>query len=470
MANSLTEFGTELRRRRLAAGVSLAGLAAQVHYSKGYLSKIETGCQSANHAVAQQCDTVLGAGGALVALVPEDPRRQRRSACNGATSGPVPAQLPHDLPGFAGRDAELAQLEYFLEQDAQSGVISTIDGAAGIGKTALAIRFGHRVADRFPDGQLYLNLRGFDPCRSPMTTIAALGHLIRGVTADPGAGDWEELADLDDLAALFRSLIAGKRMLVVLDNAATADQVRPLLPGSPTCFVVVTSRDRLGGLVARHGARRVTLRPLAPHVAVALVSGIVGLARIAAEPESAVMLTRLCDGLPLALCVAAERVAARPHSTLAELTYQLAVQQDRLDALATNGDEAGSLRTVFSWSYCALPPDAQRMFRLLGLNPTLDICASAAAALADIDVSEARRLLGTLVGMHLLEEPVHDRYECHDLLHVYATERAGIEDTATDHRDALRRLLSWYQHSIKTYCDYGMELSPSLRFWHATSA
>jgi hypothetical protein len=452
MTSSSTEFGTELRRRRRAAGVSLAGLAAEVHYSKGYLSKIETGCLSANHVVAQQCDTALGAGGALVALVP-DRRRQRGSAANGGKASPVPAQLPHGLRGFTGRDAELAQLEHFLAEGAEGGVIAAIDGAAGIGKTALAIRFGHRVADQFPDGQLYVNLRGFDPCQSPMTPAAALGHLIRSVGVNAGAGGWEELTDLDDLAALFRSLVAGKRMLVILDNAATADQVRPLLPGSPTCFVVVTSRDRLGGLVARHGARRVTLRPLAPHVALALVGGIVGPARIAAEPEAAVALTRLCDYLPLALCVAAERVAARPHSTLAELTNQLVGQLDRLDGLATNGDEAGSLRTVFSWSYCALAPEAQRMFRLLGLNPDPDISISAAAALAGIAVPEARRLLNTLAGMHLLEESAYDSYEFHDLLHVYAAECVGAEDVATEHRDALRRLLAWYKQSIKDYCE-----------------
>src|SRR6266700_6179178 len=155
MANSTTVFGTELRRMRRAAGISLADLAARVHYSKGYLSRVETGCQSASHAVAQQCDTVLDAGGALMALVPQDCRQRRGLAGEVGDVIPVPAQLPHDQPCFIGRDSELAQLDKILAEDVGGGVISAIDGAAGMGKTALAVRFGHRVADRFPDGQLY---------------------------------------------------------------------------------------------------------------------------------------------------------------------------------------------------------------------------------------------------------------------------------------------------------------------------
>jgi transcriptional regulator with XRE-family HTH domain len=449
MADSPTIFGTELRRMRLAAGISLTGLAAQVHYSKGYLSKIETGDQAASHAVARQCDVVLDAGGALVALVPDDCRPRRKSAAKIGETNPVPAQLPHDVCGFIGRESELAQLERLLDGSRDGGVISTIDGAAGIGKTALAIRFGHRVADRFPDGQLYVNLRGFDPGRTPMTAAAALEHLLHGLWSGAGVGVWSQLTDLDDQSALYRSLLAGKRMLVVLDNAATADQIRPLLPGSPTCFVLVTSRERLGGLVARHGARRITLGPLAQRAALKLVADVVGPARIAAEPEAAVTLTRLCDYLPLALCIAAERVAVRPNSTLAELTDQLVVEQERLDALTTNGDEAGSVRTVFSWSYHALASDARRMFRFLGLQPCLDINAPAAAALADITESEAGRLLDTLAEVHLLEQLAHDHYQFHDLLHVYAAERVSAEDPPTDHVDALRRLLSWYQRRIK---------------------
>src|SRR6266567_869760 len=197
-----------------------------------------------------------------------------------------------------------------------------------MGKTELAVRFGHRVADRFPDGQLYVNLGGFDPCQSPMTATTALGHLLVGIGVRPQTGVWEKFTDLDDLIALYRSLVAGKRMLIVLDNAATADQVRPLLPGSPTCFVLITSRDRLGGLVARHGARWITLLPFAQEAALALVGRIVGPARVAAEPAAAIALLRLCDYLPLALCIAAERVAARPNSTLAELVDHLVVQQE----------------------------------------------------------------------------------------------------------------------------------------------
>jgi hypothetical protein len=452
----LTTFGAELRRLRLAAGVSLTDLAGQVHYSKGYLSKIETGDRPVNPTVAQQCDSVLGAGGALIALVPADYRAQRGQAAGsgeaGGGSGPVPAQLPHDVPGFAGREAELAELAHYVESRTESGVISTISGAAGIGKTALAIRFGHRVADHFPDGQLYLNLRGFDPDESPMTTYAALEHLLRSIEPRTEMSLWQQFTDLDDRTAVYRSLLAGKRMLVVLDNAVTADQVRPLLPGSATCFVLVTSRERLGGLVARHGARRITLRPLAQQAALALVTRVVGVARVAAEPGAAEELVRLCDYLPLALCVAAERVAVRPSTTLAALVDQLAVEQDRLDVLTTNGDEAGSVRTVFSWSYRALAEQPQRMFRLLGVVPHAGIDIPAAAALADVSGSEARRLLDMLADMHLLEQTAHDQYQLHDLLHAYAAERGYAEDSATVHRDALRRVLAWYRRTIQADC------------------
>jgi transcriptional regulator with XRE-family HTH domain len=448
-------FGAELRRLRLAAGVSLTDLARQVHYSKGYLSKIETGDRPANPTVAQQCDAVLGARGALIALVPDDCRAQREPVAESAATddrGPVPAQLPHDVPGFAGREAELAELEHCVDSMADSGVISTISGAAGIGKTALAIRFGHRVADRFPDGQLYLNLRGFDPSGSPMTVSAALEHLLRGIGPSTEISLWQQFTDLDDRTAIYRSLLAGKRMLLVLDNAVTADQVRPLLPGSPTCFVLITSRERLGGLVARHGARRITLRPLARQAALALLTRVVGVARVAAEPDAAEALIRLCDYLPLALCVAAERVAVRPNSTLTELVGQLAIEQDRLDMLTTSGDEAGSVRMVISWSYRALAAESRRMFRLLGVTPRPDIDTPAAAALADVSVPEARRLLDTLADMHLLERTGHDDYQLHDLLHAYAAERVSVEDPATVHRDALRRVLAWYRRMIQVDC------------------
>jgi hypothetical protein len=405
--------------------------------------------------VAQQCDSVLGAGGALIALVPAECRPQRGSAPESGTAdnrGPVPAQLPHDIPGFTGREAELAELEHCVDSMAESGLISTISGAAGIGKTALAIRFGHRVANRFPDGQLYLNLRGFDPGAAPMTTYAALEHLLRGIGPGTEMSLWQEFTDLDDLTAIYRSLLAGKRVLVILYNAETADQVRPLLPGSPTCFVLITSRERLGGLVARHGAQRITLRPLAQQAALALVTRVVGVARVAAEPDAAETLLRLCDYLPLALCVAAERVAVRPTSTLAELVGQLAVEQDRLDMLTTNGDEAGSVRMVFSWSYRALAAEPRRMFRLLGVPAHPDIDTPAAAVLADVSVSEARRMLDTLADMHLLEQTAHDQYQLHDLLHAYAAERTRAEDSATVRRDALRRVLAWYRRSIQADC------------------
>lgn len=455
MAGRPLNFGIELRRLRLAAGLSLTDLSARIHYSKGYLSKLETGHRPASRAVAEHCEAVLNATGALVGLVPSDDRSARGREPH-AVATPVPAQLPHDVLGFAGREAELAELDHAAAAAGDSGMICAIDGAAGIGKTALAIRFGHRVAQCFPDGQIYLNLRGFDPHLQPMNAKAALEHLLRAVGTDLERGVWSQLVDLNDQdnqAALYRSVFAGKRILLVLDNAVSADQVVPLLPGSAGCLVVITSRERLGGLVVRYGARRITLRPLAQQAAVTLVTRVVGTARAAAEPEAVHQLVRLCDSFPLALCVAAERVAARSNQALAELTEQLVNERDRLDTLAINGDAISSVRTVLSWSYRALPPEPRHMFRLLGLLPYPDISVSAAAVLADVTMPEARRLLDTLANLHLLEETMRDEYQAHDLLHAYAAELVSAEDPPVEHRTALRRVLSWYLRCIDAHGD-----------------
>ncbi|MGH3718036.1 MAG: ATP-binding protein [Pseudonocardiaceae bacterium] len=362
-------------------------------------------------------------------------------------AGAVPRQLPMDVMHFTGRDAELATLDAFLAQDDADRpaalVIQAIAGTAGVGKTALVVHWAHRVRDRFPDGQLFVNLRGYDPGQ-PMAPEQALEEFLRALDVPA-----ERIpAGLRARAALYRSLLDGRRVLIVLDNANTAEQVRPLLPGSATCRVVVTSRSRLSGLIARDGASRVTLDLLPPAEAIALLRDVIGDGRVAAEPESAAELAGRCAYLPLALRIAAERAVTHRHITLAELAGELAVAHERLDLLATadEEDEATAVRAVFSWSYRALPPEAARAFRLLGLHAGSDISAPAAAALTDTTPTQARRLLETLVGTHLIEETGADRYRFHDLLRVYAAECAEEEDDA-DCAAAVRRVLTWYLHT-----------------------
>lgn len=356
----------------------------------------------------------------------------------------VPRQLPMDVTHFTGRDAELATLDAFLAQDdvdrPAAMVIQAIAGTAGVGKTALVVHWAHRVRDRFPDGQLFVNLRGYDP-GLPMTPEQVLEEFLRALEVPA-----EQIpAGLGARAALYRSLLAGRRVLIVLDNANTAEQVRPLLPGSATCRVVVTSRSRLSGLVARDGASRVTLDLLPPAEAIALLRDVIGTARVAAEPESTAELASRCAYLPLALRIAAERAVTHPHVPLADLAGELAEAHDRLDLLAAadEEDEATAVRAVFSWSYHTLPSDAARAFRLLGLHAGPDISAPAAAALTNTTPAQARRLLETLVGTHLIEETGADRYRFHDLLRVYAAECAK-EENDHDRAAAVRRVLTWY--------------------------
>ncbi|MEU9788515.1 tetratricopeptide repeat protein, partial [Streptomyces phaeochromogenes] len=290
----------------------------------------------------------------------------------------LPAQLPADVPDFAGRDPELSALDRLLAAAADSptaGAVSVVSGTAGVGKTALAVHWAHRTRHRFPDGQLYVNLRGYDPDR-PMPPGDAL---TRFLTVLGVPGDAVPL-DVDDRASRFRTELADRRMLLVLDNALSEEQIRPLLPGSPACSVVVTSRDSLAGLVALHGARRIGLGPLPPPDAVALLRALVG-TRVDTEPGPAAALAEQCARLPLALRVAAELAVAHPSSRLADLVAELADQQRRLDLLDAGGDRRAAVEAVFSWSYERLPAPAARTFRLLSLHPGPEADAHAVAAL-----------------------------------------------------------------------------------------
>ncbi|MFE9245041.1 ATP-binding protein [Nocardiopsis sp. NPDC006938] len=361
-----------------------------------------------------------------------------------APPNPVPRQLPGDVYGFVNRAGELEVLSSHLSTEnsgnGPEAPIHVVTGTAGVGKTALALHWAHRVRERFPDGQLYVDLRGYGP-GPPVEPDQALERFVRafGVPADAVP------ADVDSRSALYRSLLAERRVLVLLDNAATAAQVRPLLPGSSACVVLVTSRDRLSGLVARDSARRLTVRTLAPAEAVELLEHVTERHRPKDEPQEVAELARLCGQLPLALRIAAERAAGRPHMPLAELIQDLRDESALWDTLATDDEEeADAVRTVFAWSYRALPEETARLFRLLGLHPGHDFDAGSAAALGNLPVRRARRVLDMLVGAHLVEQIGPDRYRFHDLLRSYALDQARREESPERRREALGRLVTWY--------------------------
>src|SRR5581483_9695788 len=284
-------------------------------------------------------------------------------------------------------------------------VISAIGGTAGVGKTALALHWAHQAAGQFPDGQLYVNLRGYDPSGAPATPQAA----IRGFLGALGAPSGQIPPHPEAQAGLYRSLLVGKRMLIVLDNARDEEQVRPLLPASPGSLVLVTSRSQLTGLAAAGGAHLLSLDVLTPAEAVQLLAARLGAARAAAEPGAVDRIAGLCARLPLALAVAAARAAGRPAFPLAALAGELADSAGRLDALDA-GDPGSSVRAVFSWSTRQLSPEAGRMFRLLGIHPGPDICVPAAASLAGIAEADASRQLAALARAHLTAEHVPGRY------------------------------------------------------------
>jgi DNA-binding SARP family transcriptional activator/tetratricopeptide (TPR) repeat protein len=386
-------------------------------------------------------------GGELAGPGGQRPEPQPRSA-------PGPAEVPRQLPAaaawFAGRDGELAALTGLLDQPAAGGatvVISAIAGTAGVGKTALAVRWAHQVAGRFPDGQLYVNLRGYDPDR-PMPPVDALAGFLRALGV-PGP---EIPAEAAERAARYRTLLAGRRVLVVLDNAGDVEQVRPLLPGAAGCAAVVTSRDGLPGLIARDGARRLDLDLLSLPEAAGLLRSLIG-ARADDDIAATEDLAAQCARLPLALRVAAEMAAVRASVPLADLVAELADLQRRLDHLDAGGDPRTAVRGVFSWSYQKLGEPAARAFRMAGLHPGPDLEPYAAAALAGATARQARAALDELARSHLVHVIGPGRFGMHDLLSAYARELAARQDGADERRAALTRLLDHYLHMAASAMD-----------------
>ena len=460
MSKDLSAFGERLRACRQLAGLSQEQLAELSGLSVRTIRNLERGQARKPYPntrrrlaealeLSDQARTELLAAGrpqggpAMIAAGSDHNGDALRPTAG--TSIP-PRHLPAPVPAFVGRRNELAALSQLLCGPSRAAATALISGTPGVGKTALALRWAHDNAERFPDGQLYVDLRGYG-VDQPATAADALAGLLSALGL-PGLHIPDGTAER---AAAYRSLLAGKRMLVVLDNARGAAQVRPLLPGTAGCAVLLTSRDSLAGLVARDGASRLELELLPLEEAVGLLRELIG-ARVTQDPAAAAALAGYCSRLPLALRVAAERAAAHPVLPLASLAGQLADLRDRLSLLDAAGDEQTAVQSVLSWSYRQLDVAAARAFRLLGQHPGPDFDGYATAALTGTTLGQACRLLDQLAQAYLVESSGPGRYRMHDLLRAYACERpasgerpgGGADDHDRDRRAALTRLFDYY--------------------------
>jgi tetratricopeptide (TPR) repeat protein len=356
-----------------------------------------------------------------------------------------PRQIPLTIGTFVNRAQELEELGQataVTADDEFENSIVIVTGTAGVGKTSLAVRWSHANTNLFPDGQLYLNMRGFDPAE-PVEPIDALANVLASLGVPSGSIP----NDLAAAAAELRTHLASRRMLLLLDNVATVDQARPLLPGHPGCLALITSRNSLPGLVSREGARRIDLKVFTPADAVLLLKKIVSRGRDDDDDQNLGELATLCACLPLALRVAAERAIERPRESLIELIDELRGESLLWDSLSTDDSErADAIRSVFTWSYRALTLSAARMFRLLGLHPGQEISARAAAALAGVPLAEARAELSRLVNAHMIESVARDRYQLHDLMRAYAVDQVSAEPD-DERAAAVGREVAWYAHS-----------------------
>lgn len=393
-------------------------------------------------------DRDLNVPAAAVTLVPQPPPSR---AGDVAVPFVIPRQVPGGTRHFAGRTEELKALSALADSAGQAGtavVVAAVGGTAGVGKTALVVHWAHQVADRFPDGQLYADLRGWDPAADPAADPVAPADLIMRFLDALGVPAGQVPADAEARQALYRSMLADRRMLIILDNARDAAQVRPLLPGgSSACMVVVTSRSRLASLVAAEAACPMPLDVLTADEAAEMLARRLGAERVTAEPDAAREVSELCARLPLALAITASRAALHPDMPLTMLAAELRDASARPAAL--DAGEGVSVETVFAWSYDHLPEAAKRMFRLLGIHPGPDITVAGAASLAAVGLGQAAALLGRLTEAGLLTEHASGRYRFHDLLRDYAACRTRAEDGEQREQAALHRCMSHYLHSAQ---------------------
>ncbi|WJV50856.1 helix-turn-helix domain-containing protein [Streptomyces flavofungini] len=444
-------LGTVLRQRRESRGMSLRQMARLLHYSPGWISRVENGRAAPTAELARACDELLALDGELTALT--------RADRGGALELLRPAQLPPPASAFVGREALLHELDELLTDANRTGQALTIalDGPAGVGKSTVALRWAYEIADRFPGGVLFTDLQGNSPAARPLAAADVLEQFLTAF----GLAATDIPADEAERAAVFRSVAVRRPILVILDDAAGSPHVEPLLVGARGCVALVTSRRRLTGLAVKAGAHRLSVGPMDQAESADLLSAVAGPERVAAEPTATAALARRCAHLPLALRIAAERLATFPHRSIADAVAELADRRHRLNVLTDIDDPHLAVRAALSSSYRALDVEAARMFRFLGLFPGATISAAAAAALADRPLGHTRRLLEVLVAVHLLEETGPDRYLRHDLLGDYAAERAAEEETAITRQEALRRLIGWH---VRTAQDWGPPREPG-RAW-----
>lgn len=433
-------LGAMLRGHRIAAGLSQEELARRSGLSVRAIGNIERARTAAPYGSSIR---MLAAALELTGDAREELLRAASPPGPERPAG-APRQLPAAAPHFAGRAAELKILDGLLAE-ATSGatmLIAAISGTAGVGKTALAVRWAHRVIDRFPDGQLYVNLRGFGPSGAPATPAEAVRGFLDGLAVRAG----DVPASLEAQAALYRSLTAGRRILILLDNARDEQQIRPLLPAGPDCLVLVTSRSRLTGLIAAEGAAPVVLDVLTEPDARELLARRMGEEQLSQEPAAATELIRRCVRLPLALSIVCARAAIQSGPRLAAAVRELRQARSGLDALAT-GDAISDVRAVFSWSYRALSETAARTFRLLGTHPGPDVSLRAASSLTAVPEAQLARAFAELAQVHLLSEHVPGRFTFHDLLRAYALEQAQAREDEAARAAARRRALDHYLHT-----------------------
>jgi transcriptional regulator with XRE-family HTH domain len=427
----ITRFGMEVQRWRRQRGMSLAVLSEKISFSESYLSKVLHGRRPLPLSLASEIDTVLEAQGALLRVAEREDGLTRWDSMR-------PSQLPPTLADFVGRTEYLRALDASLRIATTPGaaITTVIEGAPGMGKTALALHWAASLVERFPAGCLYADLQGFD-VEHPRQPDAVLDEFLGALGVARAAED-----TLSQRTARLRSVLASRPMLVVLDNAASYEQVRPLLPGAGS-IVIVTSRVHLSGLALHSGATHVRLMPLPPQEGVQLLGELAGHARVAAETASAELIVHHCGGLPLAVRIAGEHLATRPHLTLRQMAHQLGPQNSRLDLLAS-ADETTNVRGVIELSYRALNPAEASMFRLLGLHSHTPISVGAAAALAGTDLARGSASLSSLANSHLVESSPGQRVKMHHLVQLYARERVRAEESPAHRGGAVDRLLRWY--------------------------